>query len=93
MAQPVLVVAGVLAGRRKPGTTRVAVALGDDGIALTRDGKTARFSWKDVTAAGQRPTYVWYELRGQHRAPIPLRVVDDVDALTSLLKERTRWVA
>jgi hypothetical protein len=92
VAQPFLVVAGVLAGRRKQGSTRVAVMVGEDGIALTRDGKTARFAWKDVTAAGQRPTYVWYELRGQHRAPIPLRVVADVEALTSLLRARTRWL-
>lgn len=93
VAQPFLVVAGVLAARRKQGSTRVTVALDDDGISLTRDGKTARFAWKDVTAAGRRDSYVWYELRGQHRAPIPLRVVPDVDALTVLLRERTRWVA
>ena len=93
VAQPFLVVAGVLAARRKQGSTRVTVALDDDGISLTRDGKTARFAWKDVTAAGRRDSYVWYELRGQHRAPIPLRVVPDVDALTVLVRERTRWVA
>jgi hypothetical protein len=92
VAQPFLVVAGVLAARRKQGSPRVAVSIGEDGIALTRDGKTAHFAWKDVTAAGQRATYVWYELRGRHRAPIPLRVIGDLDALTSLLRARTRWI-
>lgn len=93
VAQPFLAVAGVLAARRKQGPTAVRVALEDAGIMLTRGGKTARFPWSEVTAAGQRATYVWYELRGQHRAPIPLRVIEDLEALTSLLRARTRWVA
>ncbi|MBX7192179.1 MAG: hypothetical protein K1X94_08985 [Sandaracinaceae bacterium] len=93
LARPFLVVAQVLKERRARGGDEVTVVLDDDGIALTRQGKSMRAPWKDVTAAGQRDTYVWYELRGQHRAPIPLRVVPDAEALRALLREKTRWVA
>lgn len=92
VARPFLVIARVLAERRRRGDDTVIVVLDDDGIGLTRQGKSMRMPWKDVTAAGQRDTYVWYELRGQHRAPIPLRVVPDAEALRALLRERTRWL-
>ena len=91
LARPFLTVARVLSERRRAGDTRIVVELADEGISLTRAGKTVRFPWKEVTAAGRRETYIWYELRGQHRAPIPLRAVSDPDALTALLRARTRW--
>jgi hypothetical protein len=94
IARPFLTVARAISERkRRGGSQRVTVALDDAGIALTREGKTVRFPWKDVTAAGERETYVWYELRGQHRAPIPRRVIDDLEALRDKLRASTRWVA
>lgn len=94
IARPFLNVARAISERRRRGGSQVViVALDDAGIALTREGKTARFPWKDVTAAGERETYVWYELRGQHRAPIPRRVIGDLEALRDKLRASTRWVA
>ncbi len=94
IVRPFLTVARAISERRRRvGSQRVTVTIDDDGIALTREGKTARFAWKDVTAAGERETYVWYELRGQHRAPIPRRVIGDLDALRATLRASTRWVA
>ena len=94
IARPFLAVARALSERRRRGGSQaITVALDDDGIALTREGKTVRFPWKDVTAAGERATYVWYELRGMHRAPIPRRVIDDLEALRETLRAHTRWIA
>lgn len=92
VARPFLAVARVLADRRRTGAKEVVVSLDDDGLAIGRGGKTLRFAWNEVTAAGERQGYIFYEVRGQHRAPIPLRVVPDLDALRSLLKRHTRWV-
>lgn len=75
--------------RRRPDA--VVVQLDGDGLALTRGGRSVRFAWREVTAAGRRADYVWYEVRGRQRAPIPLRLVPDVAALEAFLRAHTRW--
>lgn len=81
--RPSILLRRVLQERRKGGDERVKLTLDDEGITLERGGRSARFPWSDVTAAGEREAegYFFYELRGKHRAPIPHRVVEDRDAL------------
>jgi hypothetical protein len=77
--------------RRLPGA--VVLELAEEGLTLTRAGRSLQFPWRDVTAAGRRSEYVWYEVRGRTRAPIPLRLVPDLPALEAFLRERTHWAS
>jgi len=70
----------------------VIVSLDDRGIAVSREGKSIMFPWGDVTSAGKRDDYVWYEVRGAHRAPVPTRVIPDLPALERELRARTKWM-
>ncbi len=95
LSRPFLVLRRVLSDRRRAGPERVVVTLDDAGIVLERGGKSARFPWSEVSAAGERVAerYFYYELRGRHRAPIPHRVVDDPEALRAAFAAHTRWTA
>lgn len=93
IARPFLAARRVVADRRRRGgATLVVVALDERGITVSRDGKTVTFPWAEVTAAGRRDDYVWYEVRSAHRAPIPLRVISDPSALEAELRRRTKWI-
>lgn len=61
------------------------------GLTLYRASKSLHFPWKEVTAAGLRDDYVWYEVRGAHRATIPLRVVDQRAEFEAFLRSKTSW--
>lgn len=79
--------------RRESGRADVelAVTFGARGVKID-DGKVqTELSWEDITGAGLGRGYVWYEIRGGSRATVPLRVVDDLDALRETLREHTRW--
>lgn len=90
LARPFLVARLLVAEqRRHPGA--VVVELSDEGLVLSRAGRSMRLAWREVTAAGRRADYVWFEVRGRRRAPIPIRLVPDPDALESFLRRHTRW--
>jgi len=101
LIKPFLMASQVVAQRRKRGGTRaVIVHLDESGLSiakaeppdsLTAPGKVIVFPWKDITAAGVRQDYVWYEIRGAQRAPIPKRVITNLDALQRYLSQHTRW--
>jgi hypothetical protein len=77
--------------RRRGAASALALVVDERGLELTRGGKSLVFPWKEVTAAGRRADYFWYEVRGKQRAPIPLRLVDDPAALEAFLRAHTRW--
>lgn len=79
--------------RRESGRAdaEIGLTLSDDGVAIDHAGVRTELDWSDVTAAGRGPDYVWYEIGRGARATIPLRAVDDVDALESLLRRHTAW--
>ena len=92
LARPFLMASQIVAQRRKRGGTRkVLVSLDASGLTITKDDKDVLFPWKDITAAGMRQDYVWYEIRGAQRAPIPKRLVEDVEALQRFFAKRTLW--
>lgn len=99
LLKPFLMASQIVRQRRKRGGTRkVIVHLDETGLsiakeepALTGSGKVLVFPWKDITAAGMRQDYVWYEIRGAQRAPIPKRVITNLDALQRYLAQHTRW--
>jgi hypothetical protein len=92
IARPFLMASQIVAQRRKRGgTQKVELTIEGKGLTVTKDGKGVLFPWKDITAAGMRKDYVWYEIRGAQRAPIPKRVIADVDALQRFFAKRTLW--
>ena len=98
LIKPFLMASQIVAQRRKRGGTRkVIVHLDETGLSIAKpepaeaSGKVIVFPWKDVTAAGMRQDYVWYEIRGAQRAPIPKRVITNLDALQRYLAQHTRW--
>ncbi|MCB9595610.1 MAG: hypothetical protein H6719_23010 [Sandaracinaceae bacterium] len=81
--------------RAKSGRSHVEleVRLHGEGIRID-DGKVKKeIPWDQVVRAGAAPAYVWYELRGGSRATIPLRVVEDPEALRAKLRAHTAWQA
>lgn len=98
LLKPFLMASQIVAQRRKRGgTRRVIVHLDETGLSIAKPepseaaGKVVVFPWKDITAAGMRQDYVWYEIRGAQRAPIPKRVIPNLDALQRHLAQHTRW--
>lgn len=79
--------------RRESGRAdaEITVTLEESGLAIEHGGVRTELEWSDVTGAGRGPAYVWYEIGRGARATIPLRVVDDVDALEALLRRKTTW--
>ena len=70
----------------------IEVTLDHRGVVIGHGEVSTRLGWDEVVAAGRGPSYVWYELRGGQRATIPLRAVEDPDALVEILRARTEWV-
>lgn len=92
--KPLLAMWAMRAHRIKSGRADVELqlTLHRDGIRIGDDKVDTEIPWEEVTQAGETRHYVWYELCGGSRGTIPIRVVDDLDALRSLLGERARWV-
>lgn len=79
--------------RRRRGLSdlEIEVRLGRDGLRID-DGRVRKeIPWSDVVRAGASSEYIWYELRGGSRATIPLRVVEDREALRTKLAAHCRW--
>lgn len=92
LARPFLMASQIVAQRRKRGGThKVELRIENKGLTITKEGKAVLFPWKDITAAGVRQDYVWYEIRGAQRAPIPKRVIPDVEALQRFFAKHTLW--
>lgn len=93
LARPFLAARRIVSERRRRGgSTTVIVSIDARGITVSREGKSLTFPWKEITAAGKREDYVWYEVRGAHRAPVPTRVIPDLPALERELRARTKWI-
>lgn len=69
---------------QKP-SPQVEVSLGEPGVTLTRNGKSATFDWSRITAQGRGPGFYWYEVQGAAIAAIPDRVVQDRASLEGWL--------
>lgn len=82
-----------LAVRRRGSRGSVVVEVGDDGVAISQEGKRAAFGWDRVTEAGKLGDLVWFEVRGAALAAIPLRVVEDAGPLLDLFRTHTKWRA
>ncbi|HJL15484.1 MAG TPA: hypothetical protein RMH99_07515 [Sandaracinaceae bacterium LLY-WYZ-13_1] len=92
-AKPWLMARALTRRRRASGRADVALelTLGPRGIRIDDGHVRTDLPWDEITAAGEGRGYVWYEIGGGSRATIPLRVVDDPDALRAWLRERTEW--
>lgn len=91
--KPWLGARAMLRARRAAGLheREFAVRIDRKGIEIDDGRVRTRFAWSEVECAGRTTEYVWYQVRGGHRATIPLRVIDDRDALTAFLQRNTRW--
>lgn len=92
-AKPWLAARALTAQRRRSGRADVEleVTFHPRGVRID-DGKVrTELPWREVTAAGLGRGYVWYEVSGSSRATVPLRVVDDLEALVAMLREHTAW--
>lgn len=92
-AKPLLAARMLTAERRRSGRAdlELEVTFHGRGVCID-DGKVrTELPWQEITAAGMGKGYVWYEISGGSRATIPLRVVEDLDALVEVLRERTAW--
>ncbi len=91
--KPFLAARMIRNARHKSGRSDLAIELrlSDRGVRIDDGHKRTDLAWEDVTAAGRGPDYVWYEIGRGARATIPLRAVDDLDALEALLREKTAW--
>lgn len=79
--------------RRRSGRAdlELEVTLHGRGVTID-DGKVqTELPWYEVSSSGMGKDYVWYEVRGGARATIPLRVVDDLEALIERLRTHTDW--
>jgi len=93
VVKPWIAMRATVAQRRKGGRSGVEIELRlhREGIRID-DGKVRKeIPWEDILTSGMASEYVWYELAGGNRATIPLRVVDDIDALREKLAAHTRW--
>lgn len=68
------------------------VRFGDDGIDVEHGASRTHIGWVDVGGAGRSATYLWFELPGGNRAPLPLRAVDDVEAVIARFREHDVWL-
>jgi hypothetical protein len=76
------VLSRVMAQRPAPA---VEVELGEPGVTVRRDGKSATFDWSRITAQGRGPGFYWYEVQGAAIAAIPDRVIQDRAGLEAWL--------
>jgi len=93
LVRPWIAMKAMVARRQRGGRSDVELELRlhRDGIRID-DGRVKKeLPWEDIVSSGRGPTYVWYELGGGSRATIPLRVVDDQDALRRILAAHTDW--
>ncbi|HBQ16145.1 MAG TPA: hypothetical protein DEF51_35105 [Myxococcales bacterium] len=91
--KPLLLANALVRRRQRTGMAEreLEVTLRAEGIRID-DGKIrTNLPWDEVRAAGRGPDYVWYEMKGGSRATIPLRAVDDLEALEALLRDKTSW--
>lgn len=91
--KPLLLANALVRRRQQSGMAdrELEVSLRKEGVRID-DGKVrTNLPWDEVRAAGRGPDYVWYEMKGGSRATIPLRAVEDVEALEALLRDRTEW--
>lgn len=77
--------------RRRGGRGQVTVELDDAGLRIEQDGQSARFAWDQLKAAGGVGDLVWYELERGAVGTLPLRVVDDPDALERCFRAHGKW--
>jgi hypothetical protein len=70
----------------KQGGPEIVVEVGEPGVTLRRDGKSATFAWSRITAQGRGPGFYWYEVQGAALAAIPDRLVTDRPGLEKLLE-------
>ena len=76
------VLSRVMAQRPSPA---VELEIGEPGVTIRRDGKSATFDWSRITAQGRGPGFTWYEVQGAAIAAIPDRVVQDRPGLEAWL--------
>lgn len=91
IARPFLLLTQLLRERKKQGPVTLALRVDETGITIRRGAKTIELAWSRITAAGRRDDYVWYEIGRSQRATIPLRVVEDREALEALFRAHVPW--
>lgn len=91
--KPLLAARMLRAERRRSGRSDVEleVRVHAGGVRIDDGAVKKELPWSEIVRAGASKEYVWYELRGGSRATIPLRVVDDPEALYATLRAHTAW--
>jgi hypothetical protein len=93
--KPWLMVRAITRRRRAAGhhQREFTITVRKKGVQIDDGNVRTELPWAEIDQAGEGPEYVWYQVRGGHRATIPHRALgDDHDALVEMLKANTRWV-
>lgn len=92
--RPWIAMKATVAQRRDSGRSGVEIELRfHRGGVRIDDGKVKKeIPWEDIVRSGRGKGYFWYELKGGSRATVPLRVVEDPDALRDRLAAHSEWV-
>lgn len=91
--RPFVLVRAMVGQRRKTGAAESTIRLdvGENGIVVSDGAKETRLGWDAITGAGRGRDYVWFEIRKAARGTIPLRAVDDEQALIETFRSRGKW--
>lgn len=93
--RPFIAMKAMVGQRRRDGRSGIEIELRlhRDGVRIS-DGKAIKeIPWENIVRSGESERYFWYELKGGSRATIPVRVVEDRDALREKLAAHSEWVA
>jgi hypothetical protein len=93
MLKPLLEVALLVRKRHALGGNRVTIVvdLADDAITVASGPAETKLGWDRISCAGQRSSYLWFEVAGATRAIIPLRAIADREAVVALFRAKGKW--
>lgn len=92
--KPLLQVLLLLRRRHKLGghRTTMVVDVDAEGIVIHSGSAHTTLGWDQIARAGWRSSYLWFELAQSTRAIIPLRSIEDREAIEQLFREQGKWV-